>query len=192
MYCPIQWKKTCESIVYCDFYWLCCSLWASWLTIMHLFLFCFVRFTPLTMISPIGHVWFDNSSNTSRYIFNNKKGTEFNISTPHRTSLRWIHPVYVVTHVLKMSTQIISVGSSFFNLWLHFLFTECPLKTNKIVIYFDTIHTNIVKSEIIVIKVIWAHLVNAHFYILSGTIIQYNSPRYYINIKQTTYILLYF
>jgi len=30
-------KLLCESIVYCDFYWSYCSLWASWLTIKHLF-----------------------------------------------------------------------------------------------------------------------------------------------------------
>ena len=58
------------------------------------------------MISPIGNVWFDNSGNTSRYIFNNKKGTEFNVSTPHRTSVRWIHPVHIIV-IIKTAWQIL-------------------------------------------------------------------------------------
>ena len=36
-------KKLCESIVYCDFYWLYCWLWVSWLTIKHLFVCLYIK-----------------------------------------------------------------------------------------------------------------------------------------------------
>jgi hypothetical protein len=40
LYCPIQWKHYVNQLYTVICYWLYCSLWASWLTIKHLFVVC--------------------------------------------------------------------------------------------------------------------------------------------------------